>query len=123
MRPENTEPKDAIENLLKKSWEDPPENLEHRLMKIPAQLNDRKSWIIDPLSWILNVILLVWGIGLATYFWAPLESFILSTSKTILGLSGQAPHLLSQPWAGLILIGIVLAGWVMLDLEKHPHQT
>lgn len=123
MRPENTEPKDAIDKLMAKSWEDLPQELEYRLMDIPTQLNHSANRFIDPLSTFLNGILLIWGLGLITYLWKPLEAFILNTSNTLIGISGQSPNVLSQPVTGLILMAVLVAGWAVVDLEKHPGKT
>lgn len=123
MRPDNTDHQDALKSLMAKAWEDPPEDLQQNLLAIPAKAGRRRISTLDPLASVLNTLLILWGVGLGVTFWEPIESSLLTFSRSILGLSGQSPHLLSQPILGLIALGVVVMGWIWLDLDKHPRET
>ncbi len=123
MRPENSHKRDVIDTLLEKSWESPPTHLEKQLMAIPTEISLVPSHSLDRFSFILNAILILWGAGLVMFFWTPLAQMIASISQNMLGYSGISPQILSHPIVGVLTLICLLAGWVWMDIERHPRAT
>ena len=54
------------------------------------------------------------------YFWATLKGVLDNFSQTVLGVSALSPQMLMHPIVGLIFLGILLFGWLWVDMEKSP---
>jgi len=120
MRPKKRHELDVIDSLLDKAWEDAPAHLQDQLSAIPAQISIGQNRRLDRFAFMLNGILLLWGMGMMIYFWTPIETMIISFTQTLLGVSTLSPEILAQPIVGLIAMVFLLAGGVWLDMEKHP---
>lgn len=120
MRPKNTSKPDVIDALLHSTWENPPEDFEQQLMSIPPQVDMLDNRQLDRFSMVLNGILILWGAGLLMYFWATLKGVLDNFSQTVLGVSALSPQMLMHPIVGLIFLGILLFGWLWVDMEKSP---
>ncbi|MCF7922982.1 MAG: hypothetical protein K9M55_09805 [Candidatus Marinimicrobia bacterium] len=120
MRPEKVSAQDIIDTLLQNSWEKPPDHLEYELKAIPTKIAMVQNRYLDRLTFILNAILVFWGVGLSMLFWSPLEKLIAHYSGLMMDYSSLSPQFLAQPLVGIIALACLIAGWVWLDLETHP---
>lgn len=120
MRPDNLSSSDLIDKLLDKSWENPPTHLERQLLSIPVQVAMVQRRQADRLISILHAILTLWGLGLVTYFWSPIEEVIIKLSTQILGYSVLSTESLANPIWGLICLVGVAAVWVWQDFDRQP---
>ena len=123
MRPDNLDKQDMLGNLLEKAWENPPAHLDQQLREIPTQIRASQSSKLDQFTFLLNSILILWGVALVMYFWTPLEKGITSISSGILGFTASSPPILAHPMVGFIALVCLVMGWVWTDLNHHPGRS
>ncbi len=120
MRPDTSDKRDAMDTLLAKTWENPPVHFEQQLMSIPPQVDMLDNRQLDRFSMVLNGILILWGAGLLMFYWTPVKAMLANFSQSVLGVSALSPQLLMHPIVGAVVLGILLFGWLWMDMEKHP---
>jgi len=110
--------KDEIDALLSESWESIPGSLEQSLMDIPDQIQILETKQYDWLIFLLNCVLGLWFAGLILYFRKSLFAWAISISSEIVKAGLKIPELILHPLVIVGLIGCMVLGWFLLDVEK-----